>query len=84
MGKAAFYALVTIWLIKVLGVWAGAGWDQVREQKEKALIEENIAKFKRTDTSVKVFFDKAQGYVVFPSIGKGGFSDSRVRPKVAI
>ena len=39
----------------------------------KKLVEETIAKFKEAGASMKVFFDKAYGYVVFPSIGKGGF-----------
>jgi lipid-binding SYLF domain-containing protein len=37
------------------------------------LVEQTIAKFKQADSSMKVFFDRAYGYVVFPSIGKGGF-----------
>jgi lipid-binding SYLF domain-containing protein len=73
MRKTAMYGLVTIWLIVVLAVPARAGWDPAREQREKRLVEETIAKFKGADVSMKVFFDKAYGYVVFPSIGKGGF-----------
>ena len=73
MRKAAMYGLVTILLIGVLAVSAGAGWDPSREQREKKLVEETIAKFKEADASMKVFFDKTYGYVVFPSIGKGGF-----------
>ncbi len=73
MRKATIYGLVTIWLIGVLGVSAWAGWDPTREQKEKAMVEETIAKFKQADSSMKVFFDKAYGYIVFPGIGKGGF-----------
>ena len=73
MRKAAIYALVTICLIVLLHMSTWAGWDPAREQKEKALVEESIAKFKQADSSMKVFFDRAYGYVVFPSIGKGGF-----------
>ena len=73
MRKAAILALVAIWLIFVQGVSAWAAWDPVREQREKAAVEETIAKFKEADSSMKVFFDKAYGYVVFPGIGKGGF-----------
>jgi lipid-binding SYLF domain-containing protein len=32
-----------------------------------------ITRFKKADASMQVFFDKAYGYVVFPSVGKGGF-----------
>ena len=73
MRKAAVYSLVTIWLIGVLGVSAWAAWDPTKEQKEKAMVEETIAAFKQADSSMKVFFDKAYGYLVFPGIGKGGF-----------
>ncbi|MBE9534319.1 MAG: hypothetical protein IMF03_04900 [Proteobacteria bacterium] len=73
MRKATIYGLVTIWLIGVLGVSAWAAWDPAREQKEKALVQETITQFKQADSSMKVFFGKAYGYIVFPGIGKGGF-----------
>jgi lipid-binding SYLF domain-containing protein len=73
MRKAGVFALVTICLIVVLGMSAWAGWDPMQEQKERAAVEETIAKFKQADSSMKVFFDKAYGYIVFPGIGKGGF-----------
>ena len=73
MRKGAIYSLATICLIVVLGMSAWAGWDPTKEQKEKAMVEETIAKFKQADASMKVFFDKAYGYIVFPGIGKGGF-----------
>ena len=57
----------------MLGVSAWAAWDPTREQKEKALVQETITKFKEADSSMKVFFEKAYGYIVFPGIGKGGF-----------
>ena len=73
MRKGAIYGLVTIWLILVLSMSAWAAWDPMQEQKEKAAVEETIVKFKEADPSMKVFFEKAYGYVVFPGIGKGGF-----------
>jgi lipid-binding SYLF domain-containing protein len=73
MRKGAIYGLVTTLLIAVLGVSAWAAWDPMQEQKERAAVEETIAKFKQADSSMKVFFDKAHGYIVFPGIGKGGF-----------
>ena len=73
MRKGAFYSLVTICLILVLGMSAWAAWDPMQKQKEKAAVEETIAKFKEADSSMKVFFEKAYGYIVFPGIGKGGF-----------
>jgi lipid-binding SYLF domain-containing protein len=73
MRKAGISALVTTCLIVVLGMSAWAAWDPMQEQKERAAVDETIAKFKEADSSMKVFFDKAYGYVVFPGIGKGGF-----------
>jgi len=73
MRNGAIYGLVTICLIVVFGISAWAAWDPMQEQKEKAAVEETIAKFKQADSSMNVFFDKAYGYIVFPGIGKGGF-----------
>ena len=73
MRKAGISALVTTCLIVALGMSAWAAWDPMQEQKERAAVDETIAKFKEADSSMKVFFDKAYGYVVFPGIGKGGF-----------
>ena len=73
MRKAGVLALVAIWLIFVQGVSAWSAWDPTKEQREKALVEETIVKFKEADSSMKVFFEKAYGYIVFPGIGKGAF-----------
>lgn len=40
--------------------------------KLKAETSETIALFKQVDPTMKRFFDKSVGYVVFPSIAKGG------------
>lgn len=57
---------------------AQAGWnplqdDNKAERSEKAHdVQVTIDRFKRVDPGLKVFFDKAYGYAVFPTIGKGG------------
>ena len=79
MRKATAFALVAIWFIFVQGVSAWAAWDPNQEQKEKALVEGTIAKFKEADSSMEVYFAKAYGYVVFPGIGKGGFIIGGIR-----
>ncbi|MCG6916789.1 MAG: hypothetical protein LJE89_04490, partial [Deltaproteobacteria bacterium] len=73
MRKAAVLALVASWLVFVQGVSAWAAWDPTQQQREKAAVEETISQFRQADSSMKVFFDEAYGYVVFPGIGKGGF-----------
>lgn len=35
-------------------------------------VEEAVALFKQTDSSLEEWFDNAYGYAVFPSVGKGG------------
>jgi len=73
MRKGAIYTVITVWLIVVFGTSAWAGWDPLEHQKEKAAVEGTITKFKEADPSMKVFFDKAYAYAVFPGIGVGGF-----------
>jgi lipid-binding SYLF domain-containing protein len=73
MRKGTFYSIVTICLILMFCMSGWAAWDPMQAQKEKAAVEETIAKFKQADSSMKVFFEEAYGSVVFPGIGKGGF-----------
>lgn len=73
MRKVVIFGFLTILLSLVLSISPWAGWDPTREQKENALVQETITRFKQADSSMQVFFNKAYGYVVFPSVGKGGF-----------
>ncbi|MEA2080443.1 MAG: lipid-binding SYLF domain-containing protein [Pseudomonadota bacterium] len=45
-----------------------AGWDPNKADE----VQEAIAAFKATDPELDIFFDKAYGYAVFPSVGKAG------------
>lgn len=47
-----------------------AKWKNPVTREVKA--ERTIAQFKRADPGLKKLFDEAYGYVVFPSVGKGG------------
>ncbi len=55
-----------------------AGWNPFKTEEAKKQDLENedvaeaIANFRNSDPSMKVFFEKAYGYAVFPSVGKGG------------
>lgn len=57
---------------------AHAGWNPLATEKAEnqpatgKAAAETIAAFKNKDPNIKVFFDKAQGYAVFPTVGKGG------------
>jgi lipid-binding SYLF domain-containing protein len=52
-----------------------AGWDPDAPQKpgtaKELNVEDTIDKFKAKDSDLKKFFDKAYGYAVFPTVGKG-------------
>ena len=55
-----------------------AGWNPLKSETadtSKAHSQEAaeaIAEFKSKDPSMKTFFEKAYGYAVFPTVGKGG------------
>ncbi|PCH60602.1 MAG: hypothetical protein COC05_03960 [Gammaproteobacteria bacterium] len=54
-----------------------AGWNPEakesaeKQDKENIGVAEVIANFKNSDPGMQVFFDKAQGYAIFPTVGKG-------------
>lgn len=47
---------------------AQAGWNPEDEKEARAA----IAEFKKADAGLAAFFEKAHGYAVFPTVGKGG------------
>ncbi|WJW74990.1 YSC84-related protein [Thiohalobacter sp. IOR34] len=56
-----------------------AGWNPFREEAAASRptakdheVAAAIAAFRAKDPDMKVFFDKAYGYAVFPTVGKGG------------
>ncbi|MHC4933605.1 MAG: YSC84-related protein [Planctomycetota bacterium] len=57
-------------------VLSGCGATAPETKEEAAAqtkeVQATIAKFKETDPSLKKWFDEAQGYALFPSVGKGG------------
>ncbi len=66
-------------LIAFLVPLAGqAGWDPRRSEPEAVpkthdeKVRVTIREFLRKDPDMKIFFDKAYGYAVFPTVGKGG------------
>jgi lipid-binding SYLF domain-containing protein len=58
---------------------AAAGWNPLAKEKAENQetddrdVAEAIAAFKNRDPGMKVFFDRAYGYAVFPTIGKGAY-----------
>ena len=57
------------------------GWDpdEVKEYDEKS--QKALAEFKEKDPKVQKFLDVSAGYVVVPTVGKGGFGIGGARGK---
>jgi lipid-binding SYLF domain-containing protein len=69
--KAIF--LQSLFIAALISLTSCAGWDPDREQREADQIKMTIEQFMQQDPGLKVFFDKAHGYAVFPSVGKGAY-----------
>lgn len=56
-----------------------AGWDPREDNADNSSntgnreVDTAISRLKRKDPSLKLFFKKAHGYAVFPTVGKAGF-----------
>jgi lipid-binding SYLF domain-containing protein len=66
--KLLLKRMTGVLLLMSFSATALAGWDP----KNVSEAEVAIAAFKATDPDLELFFDKAHGYAVFPSIGKAG------------
>ena len=73
MRKRMVLTLMLSILVILPLISACAAWDPNREQKEDTAVQVTIAKFKKADSTMNVYFDNAYGYAVFPSVGKGGY-----------
>jgi len=67
MKKQLIAGMVLVCTAAVIPVPATAGWDAEQGKKVAA----TIASFKKQDPSLKTFFNKAYGYAVYPTVGKG-------------
>lgn len=70
--KKAVLAVICIMLLLPVSV-ALADWDPRDHEEEARNVKETIDSFLQLDPTLKVFFDQAAGYVVFPTVGKGAF-----------
>ncbi len=71
--RKAFISSLTLLALVSAVLSVQAGWDPRKNEKEVKAAQETIAAFKKKDPGLKKFFEKAYGYAVFPTIGKGGF-----------
>ena len=67
MKKSVLLTLVVAAFLSVSTNTVFAGWDANAEKKAR----DTIGAFKKTDKGLNAFFDKAAGYAVFPTVGKG-------------
>lgn len=66
---------IAVIALSILG-WTGnswAGWDPNEVSELEPKVAETVARLLEKDPGMQTFFDKAAGYAVFPSVGKGGF-----------
>ena len=65
--------IIAVIALSILG-WTGSSWawdpNEVKELEPK--VAQTVARFLEKDPGMQTFFDKAAGYAVFPSVGKGG------------
>jgi lipid-binding SYLF domain-containing protein len=52
---------------------AFAGWDPREREEAEAAANDAVKDLLEIDPSMKVYFDQAYAYAVFPSVGKGAF-----------
>lgn len=65
----------TIWALAALLVMGCGSTRPATESDREALdlaVEASIARFQDKDAGLREWFEKAHGYAVFPSVGKGG------------
>lgn len=65
--------ILNIGILAAVATLALAATRNASAQDEQAKAEQAVASFKSTDPTLTNFFDKAAGYVIFPSVGEGGF-----------
>jgi len=78
MKKLIATSLTVVVFVAASFVSAYAGWNPLKNAKAEdqkvnnRKVAEAIANFKNSDPDMKVFFEKAYGYAVFPTVAKGG------------
>jgi lipid-binding SYLF domain-containing protein len=72
----ATLAVTTLMVLSITSVQAG--WDPNKPETAENQniqdyeVQQAIADFRNSDPSMKVFFEKAYGFAIFPTVGKGG------------
>ena len=68
-------------LVLMFSLSQAFGWDPDEVEEYDAKAQEALAAFKEKDPKVQRFIDASAGYVVIPTVGKGGFGIGGARGK---
>ncbi len=72
------YMRLILLLCFVLPSSAFAGWNPLAKEKpedqgkDSLSVAKAVANFKNSGPNMQIYFDEAQGYAIFPTVGKGG------------
>lgn len=77
MQKFSFVLTLVLFSFGLFLSQANSGWnplakEKAEDQKVSNKVAEAIANFKNKDPDMKVFFEQAYGYAIFPTVGKAG------------
>ena len=78
MKQKIIYAVL---LVFALSAATAFGWDPDEVEELDAKADEALGMFKEKDPKVQRFLDESTGYVVIPTVGKGGFGIGGARGK---
>ena len=76
--KKLFSSLI---IASIVAAPVAFGWDPAEVSELDAKANEAVATFKEKDPSIERFFDSAAGWVVIPTVGKGGIGIGGARGK---
>ncbi len=72
--KMTLLSLLFLFLTSLNAGWNASSEAQKAQQRAQQINEAQVAlaQFKNTNGKLKVFFDEAYGYAIFPNVGKAG------------
>jgi lipid-binding SYLF domain-containing protein len=73
--------LSSLIIASIVAAPAAFGWDPREVDELDAKSDEAVASFLEKDPSIQRFFDEAAGWVVIPTVGKGGIGIGGARGK---
>lgn len=71
----------TICVVAALAITTANAWDPSEAEKQHQKAQEAKAEMLANDPTMQRFFDSAVGYVIIPTVGKGGFGIGGARGK---